>query len=105
MVVDGLQYEGPHIVPGAIGLPRGDQLVPACSMASILAKVTRDRMMVEVDKLYPGYGFADHKGYLCKKHQDALYALGPCPIHRRSYSPIKEMVREAAQQDTPFLWE
>ena len=62
--------------------------------ASVLAKVTRDRMMLDYDKLYPGYGFAVHKGYGTPQHLAALRALGPCPIHRRSFAPLKEKERE-----------
>lgn len=67
----------------------GDALEPAISAASILAKVSRDRWMVELDREYPGYGFADHKGYATPAHLDALKRLGPCPQHRRSFAPVK----------------
>lgn len=66
----------------------GDGLVPAISAASILAKVTRDRLMVEACALYPGYGFSQHKGYGVKAHSEALTRLGPCPIHRMSFKPV-----------------
>jgi ribonuclease HII len=58
--------------------------------ASILAKVTRDRIMVAFDKQYPGYGFAEHKGYATATHLDALKRLGPSPIHRLSFAKVKE---------------
>jgi ribonuclease HII len=67
----------------------GDALVPAISAASILAKVARDREMVEYDGIYPGYGFGRHKGYATRQHLDALSRLGPTPIHRRSFAPFK----------------
>lgn len=67
---------------------KGDSLVPAIAAASILAKVTRDREMLELDAAYPGYGFAQHKGYPTPVHLDALSKLGPCPAHRRSYAPV-----------------
>ncbi|HET6554520.1 MAG TPA: ribonuclease HII [Dyella sp.] len=70
----------------------GDALEPAISAASILAKVTRDRWMVELDRLHPGYGFAVHKGYATPAHLDALKRLGPCPQHRRSFAPVKLLV-------------
>jgi len=70
----------------------GDGLEPAISAASILAKVSRDRWMVELDREYPGYGFADHKGYGTPFHLDALKRLGPCPQHRRSFAPVKILV-------------
>ncbi|MEI8096517.1 MAG: ribonuclease HII [Candidatus Moraniibacteriota bacterium] len=66
----------------------GDGIVKSIAAASIVAKVTRDRMILEYDKLYPGYGFASHKGYGTKVHMDALRHLGPCPIHRMSFKPV-----------------
>lgn len=68
---------------------KGDGLVPAISAASIIAKVSRDREMVELDLQYPGYGLAGHKGYPTKVHMDALIQLGVTPIHRRSFGPVK----------------
>ncbi|MEN9465015.1 MAG: hypothetical protein RL217_1196, partial [Pseudomonadota bacterium] len=62
--------------------------------ASILAKVARDRDMIEQDALYPGYGFAKHKGYGTAVHLEALQRLGPCAIHRRSYAPVKVLLRQ-----------
>lgn len=76
----------------------GDAAEPCISAASILAKVCRDRLMEEQDALYPGYGFAQHKGYSCPEHFEAIRRLGPCEIHRRSFSPIREMVLQ------PTLW-
>ncbi|MDR3445621.1 MULTISPECIES: ribonuclease HII [unclassified Dyella] len=70
----------------------GDALEPAISAASILAKVTRDRWMVELDRKHPGYGFAEHKGYGTPAHLSALKRLGPCPHHRRSFAPVKILV-------------
>jgi len=67
---------------------KGDSKVPAISAASILAKVTRDREMVELDGQYPGYGLAGHKGYPTKSHIEALSTLGVTPIHRRSFGPV-----------------
>ena len=63
----------------------GDALSYSIAAASIIAKVTRDREMAELDRLYPGYGFADHKGYGTARHIAALKALGPCPAHRRTF--------------------
>lgn len=74
-------------------LIHGDAKSASIAAASIIAKVTRDRLMVEYDKKYPQYGFAVHKGYLTKMHQEALKKYGPCPIHRRSFEPIKSMVQ------------
>lgn len=72
---------------------KGDSLVPAIAAASILAKVTRDREMLALDSVYPGYGFAQHKGYPTALHLDALRKLGPCPVHRRSYAPVADVLK------------
>lgn len=66
----------------------GDGIVKSIAAASIIAKVTRDRMMDKFDREYPGYGFADHKGYGTKEHLDALRRIGPCPIHRKTFRPV-----------------
>lgn len=71
---------------------KGDLTEPCISAASILAKVTRDREMVELDKQYPGYGLAKHKGYPTKAHMEALQKLGPSDIHRRSFAPVAKLV-------------
>ncbi|HHJ17703.1 MAG TPA: ribonuclease HII [Gammaproteobacteria bacterium] len=71
---------------------KGDSLVPAISAASIIAKVSRDREMVELDAEYPGYGLARHKGYPSKLHLEALRTLGVTPIHRRSYAPVRRLL-------------
>lgn len=68
----------------------GDALEPAISAASILAKVTRDRLLEGYDPHYPEYGFAQHKGYSTPEHLAALGRHGPCPIHRRSFAPVRE---------------
>jgi ribonuclease HII len=70
----------------------GDALHPEISAASILAKTARDRLMVEMDARYPGYGFADHKGYGVPAHAEALRRLGPCTIHRASFRPIQTII-------------
>jgi ribonuclease HII len=67
----------------------GDVIVPIVSAASIIAKVERDRMMVELCAQYPGYAFSKHKGYGTPEHQQALARLGPCAIHRRSFKPVQ----------------
>ena len=72
---------------------RGDKLCLSIACASIIAKVTRDRIMVELDQLHPGYGLADHKGYGTKKHVSCLRQNGPSPIHRYSFAPVKEATR------------
>lgn len=70
-------------------LVKGDARSYSVAAASVLAKVTRDRLMREWDRQYPGYGFAEHKGYGTPQHLAALTSLGPCPIHRRSFAPLK----------------
>lgn len=72
---------------------RGDKLCLSIACASIIAKVTRDRIMVELDQLHPGYGLADHKGYGTRKHVSCLRQNGPSPIHRHSFAPVKEAIR------------
>ena len=74
---------------------KGDSLSLSIAAASILAKTARDRLMIELDGQYPGYGFASHKGYNAPLHQQALKALGPCPAHRPSWAPIKALLAEA----------
>ncbi|MBU3057730.1 ribonuclease HII [Pseudomonas indica] len=71
---------------------QGDAQVPAIAAASILAKVSRDREMVALDLIYPGYGMAGHKGYPTPEHLGALQRLGPTPIHRRSFAPVKALL-------------
>lgn len=72
----------------------GDALVPAISAASILAKTTRDAVMVELHARYPQYNFAGHKGYGTAAHLKALKQHGPCPEHRQSFSPVREMLAQ-----------
>jgi ribonuclease HII len=74
---------------------KGDSLSLSIAAASILAKTARDRLMVELDSEYPGYGFAGHKGYNAPIHSAALKALGPCPAHRRSWAPIRALLEPA----------
>jgi ribonuclease HII len=71
---------------------QGDGRIAAIAAASILAKVTRDRELTLLDTQYPGYGFAQHKGYCTPTHLQALRELGPTPIHRRSFAPVKELL-------------
>jgi ribonuclease HII len=78
----------PDLPAEQTAIPRGDEESAAVAAASIIAKVTRDRLLVEYDRQYPGYGFARHKGYGTPDHIAALTRLGPCEIHRRSFSPV-----------------
>jgi ribonuclease HII len=75
-------------------LVKGDARSSSIAGASVLAKVTRDRLMRESDRLYPGYGFAEHKGYGTPRHLAAIQTLGPCPIHRRSFAPFRPVATE-----------
>ena len=88
-VEPGLLLNDAVTIPGVeipqIPIVKGDAKSVSIAAASILAKVTRDHMMMEYDEIYPGYGFGKHKGYGTKAHIEALKTLGPCPIHRRSF--------------------
>lgn len=75
------------------GITHGDNLCFSIACASIIAKVARDWLMVELDRRYPGYGMARHKGYGTRQHVACLLRLGACPIHRRSFRPVKEITQ------------
>lgn len=90
VIVDGALDIG---VSGAVSLPKADLKVPCVSMASVLAKVSRDRIMAEESRRFPVYGFEKNVGYGTQAHQKALYDHGLCEIHRRSYEPIATMIR------------
>jgi ribonuclease HII len=104
--VQALQPQPGYVLVDGNRLPRwsyaaepvvgGDDRVPAIAAASILAKVQRDRELVELDAHYPGYGFAAHKGYPTPAHLAALRALGVTPVHRRSFAPVKSLLQEMA---------
>jgi len=94
--VDGNRLPKTEIASEAV--VKGDHYIPAISAASILAKVYRDDEMIAMDERFPGYGFAQHKGYPTKVHIAALNELGPLPIHRKSFGPVKlvlQQMREA----------
>jgi ribonuclease HII len=76
------------------GITDGDSLCFSIACASIVAKVYRDRLMVEIDKTYHDYGLARHKGYGTKAHLECLRRHGPCPIHRRSFRPVRELLED-----------
>lgn len=98
--IDKLEYKPDILLNDAVTIPdisipqvpivKGDSKSISIAAASILAKVTRDRLMVAYDKVFPGYGFADNKGYGSAEHIEALKRLGPCPIHRKSF--IKNLI-------------
>lgn len=92
VVVDWFEIPGLNLPQR--GFTHGDALLPSISAASILAKVTRDRIMRHLNSLYPGYGFSDHKGYCTDQHKKALRAAGPCLLHRKSYRPVSQMSLE-----------
>jgi ribonuclease HII len=89
--------DGPHPLP--LDYPqqpvvKGDDLCPSISAAAVLAKVHRDRLMTSYHRQYPQYNFPRHKGYATAEHLEALRCWGPCPIHRRTFSGVKEWVAE-----------
>jgi ribonuclease HII len=102
---DCLLIDGNQIIPGELfdgkkvfkvrphqrTIIKGDQLCFSIAAASILAKVTRDALMVKLDKRYPEYGFAHHKGYGSVAHLEALRRYGPSPVHRRSFKPVRDL--------------
>ena len=90
VLVDGIHC--PDIDYTVEAIVRGDSRIPCISAASIIAKVARDQEMIELDRRFPGYGFAKHKGYPTRYHIAALNRLGACPIHRRSYTPVKNIL-------------
>jgi ribonuclease HII len=92
----------PDCVAPQRGIVRGDSLSASIAAASIIAKTTRDAMMVELDAQYPGYGLAEHKGYPTPRHFEALRRLGASPIHRRGYRPVREVLGLEPVQETLF---
>jgi ribonuclease HII len=90
ILVDGNQI--PSFKIPTKSLVQGDSLSVSIAAASIIAKVTRDRIMKELDAKYPEYGFKQHKGYATEQHVKAIYKHGPCPIHRKSFDPVKSIL-------------
>lgn len=105
--VEGLSLKPEHVLVDArtipdLGIPqnafnKGDGINFSIAAASIIAKTYRDRLMEELEKQYPGYGFAQHKGYSTPEHQNAIRELGPCPIHRLSFVFIRELCGEFSE--------
>ena len=91
VLIDGRDIP-PALKQPAKAITKGDAHSLSIAAASIIAKVTRDRMMVRANTYFPGYHFDRHKGYGSKAHRDAIAKLGPCPLHRRSFQPVKSMV-------------
>lgn len=86
-------WDVPDAQIAQMAVVRGDRICASIMAASIVAKVARDRAMVEYDRLYPGYGFAGHKGYATPAHRAAIHRLGPSPIHRTSWAPFREQAQ------------
>ena len=108
--VEGLAPEPEYVLVDARTIPhcpipqkaivRGDALCAAIAAASLVAKTTRDLHMLELDRVYPGYGFADHKGYPTPGHLEILKQRGPLPVHRKSFAPVRDaLAQDPAQQD------
>ena len=92
-----------NTIPCQKTVKHGDRLCVSIAAASILAKVTRDRMMADYDLHYPEYGFAGHKGYGCASHLRAIQQYGPSPIHRKSFRPVREsLVQERSDRQSAF---
>ncbi len=93
---DVIYVDGNRTVPGIeieqYAIIKGDSLKPSIMAASIIAKVTRDKMMIEYSKKYCNYGFERHKGYGTKYHLNALKEHGPCSLHRRSFAPVRNLI-------------
>lgn len=109
MAVDGLPIPADHAlidgnaIPNRLPCPasalvKGDARSMSIAAASIVAKVMRDRLMLRMEALYPGYGLGGHKGYPTKAHRDAVMQLGPCPIHRKSFAPVAAAIERAANK-------
>jgi ribonuclease HII len=92
VLIDGLRIK--WLTYAQTALVEGDCKSYSIAAASVLAKVTRDRLMADYDRQYPGYGFGNHKGYATPQHYAAIKQLGACPIHRRSFAPFRPAVVE-----------
>lgn len=90
LLIDSLHL--PNVTQPQAPIVGGETQSCSIAAASIVAKVLRDEHMIEMNKLYPKYGFANHKGYGTLEHREALERLGPCPIHRKSYEPVRDIV-------------
>ena len=100
VLVDGREIPGLAMPQSAY--PKGDSFVCSIAAASIVAKVHRDGLMRDLDRLYPGYGFARHMGYSTRAHFAAIREYGPSPIHRRSFAPVRAAVRDVTDTQLPL---
>lgn len=91
LLIDATTIDLPQPQQGIID---GDALSLSIAAASIIAKVARDTIMIKLDEIFPGYGFASHKGYAAKVHREAIMSLGPCPAHRYCYAPVRAAALE-----------
>lgn len=93
LLIDAVTLDSVHMPQKSI--IKGDQISSSIAAASIIAKVTRDQMMEDLDKIYPEYGFGNHKGYGTKSHMESITNYGITPIHRKSFEPVKSMIQES----------
>jgi ribonuclease HII len=91
----------PEVMLPQKGIKKGDSLCLSIACASIIAKVSRDRLMIKLDEKHPGYDFSRHKGYGTGKHLDCLHRLGPSPVHRCSFHPVKELIEGCSLTSPP----
>jgi len=96
LLIDGNPVK--HMPVACKSMVKGDARCASIAAASIIAKVYRDALMVKYDEVYPGYGFAGHKGYGTAKHLAALRELGPCPIHRKTFAPVRDLITPPPEQ-------
>ena len=94
-LIDAINFESFPV--GYKAIIKGDKKVLSIAAASVIAKVTRDRILENFGKKYPGYGFENHKGYGTKEHQQAIDELGVCELHRKSYAPIQRILRQGSE--------
>jgi ribonuclease HII len=97
VLTDGFAVRG--LATPALGMWQGDEVAACVAAASVIAKVTRDRLLAELDLRYPAYGFAAHKGYSTRAHMRALATHGPCPEHRLSFANVSAPGPRAAGPD------
>jgi ribonuclease HII len=104
-IIPGELFEGSDIVfrPRQKTVVNGDRFCISIAAASILAKVERDAIMLGLDARYPQYGFARHKGYASFEHLEALKRYGPCPVHRRSFKPVRDLSNGIANSSLPLF--